>query len=77
MTHLSHLPATHTISDYGGLWRPFASTKTVYFGAGLTSPCPVSYTHLDVYKRQLQYPLDENSAVHDRRNLIDNPEEDR
>ena len=33
---------THTISDYGGLFRPFASTETV----------SVSYTHLDVYKRQ-------------------------
>ena len=36
--------------------------KLVLFGDGLHGPSPVSYTHLDVYKRQV---IDEASVVHD------------
>ena len=56
--HQRHLPASETYEDALGVhlghrWTPVGSAG-LYVPGGLAS-YPVSYTHLDVYKRQLEH----------------------
>ena len=39
-------------------------------GMGCGTLCPVSYTHLDVYKRQVPCDVDEDDTVTDEQRLV-------